>query len=455
MNIEETKKKILRGERSQAVRQKLLSRTRASANVQNEPSLAQEVVQTVELPHPVYIDSAEGPYLTDLDGNQYLDLTGGFGPNILGNKPQVVEDAIIEQAGKGWHFGIPSRPQQVLSNIVMEASPCADKVVFCNSGTEATMYAMRAARAHTGKKRVATFEGSYHGVHDYALVKVSSRSDRSRPEPTTMGKGIPSEVTNELMLTLPYRNEAAFDIIREYKDELAMVMIEPAQSSNPRLDSADFLNGLRAVCNECDVLLAFDEVITGFRIAYGGCQEYYDIQPDLVTYGKAVGGGMPIGVVAGRSGVMDTFSGKNGAPYIFSGGTFSGNPLTMSAGIAATQFLKEHKEEIYPYLMEQGDRFAREINEYCELNQYPAQILNASSMLHLMFTQGSINSARDISRDLTIIENEFYLHLLGYDVLVPGIHIAFLSFAHRPEHVDTAIAAFKSAFEDLRADGLV
>jgi glutamate-1-semialdehyde aminotransferase len=152
---------------------------------------------------------------------------------------------------------------------------------------------------------------------------------------------------------------------------------------------------------------------------------------------------------------MDTFSGSNNAPYIFSGGTFSGNPLTMTAGIAAITYLKEHKNEIYPYLMEQGNRFTMEINDYCEKNQYPAQILNAASMLHLLFTQGDVNSAGDINRDLAKIENEFYLHLLGYDVFVPGIHIAFLSFAHKPKHVDQAIAAFKAAFEDLRADGLL
>ena len=442
-------------EKSQAVRQKLIGRTKNCEKVANSGHkvLAQEVVQTVDLPHQIYIDSAEGPYLTDIDGNQYIDLTAGFGPNILGNKPEPVERALSSQIKKGWHFGIPGDGQAQLAELIKDSAPAIDEVMFCNSGSEATMFAFRAARAFTGKKVVALFDGSYHGIHDYALIRADMKSERSAPSSITLGAGIPDQVSQELMMMLPYRDENSFELIRKHQENLAMVVIEPVQSSNPRLDNQEFLDGLREVCTECNVLLMFDEVITGFRIEYGGCQEYYNIEPDLVTYGKAAGGGMPIGIVAGSKKVMNTFSGADDTPAIFAGGTFSGNPLTMAGGIGALEYLKENKDLIYPYLHEQGDRLSKEINDYCKSNNIPAQMMNAGSMMHLIFGGENIDSSRDIDRSHYKLEREFYLHLLGHNVLVPGIHLAFISYAHTPKIIDQVIEAFKNTFEDLRADG--
>ena len=442
-------------EKSQAVRQKLIGRTKNCEKVASigQKVLAQEVVQTVDLPHQIYIDFAEGPYLTDIDGNQYIDLTAGFGPNILGNKPEPVERALSSQIKKGWHFGIPGDGQAQLAELLKDSAPAIDEVMFCNSGSEATMFAFRAARAFTGKKVVALFDGSYHGIHDYALIRADMKSERSTPSSITLGAGIPDQVSQELMMMLPYRDENSFELIRKHQENLAMVVIEPVQSSNPRLDNQEFLDGLREVCTECNVLLMFDEVITGFRIEYGGCQEYYNIEPDLVTYGKAAGGGMPIGIVAGSKKVMNTFSGADDTPAIFAGGTFSGNPLTMAGGIGALEYLKENKDLIYPYLHEQGDRLSKEINDYCKSNNIPAQMMNAGSMMHLIFGGENIDSSRDIDRSHYKLEREFYLHLLGHNVLVPGIHLAFISYAHTPKIIDQVIEAFKNTFEDLRADG--
>jgi len=197
----------------------------------------------------------------------------------------------------------------------------------------------------------------------------------------------------------------------------------------------------------------FDEVITGFRIEYGGCQEYYNIFPDVVTYGKAVGGGMPIGVVAGSKRVMNAFSGSDNTPPIFAGGTFNGHPLTMVSGIAILKHLKKNQKEIYPYLHEQGDRISTEINKFCSSMNIPAQMMNAGSMMHLIFSGEKIESARDIGRSK--IEKEFYLHLLGHNVIVPGIHLAFITYAHKPDVIDEVIDAFKKSFQDLREDGLI
>ena len=455
MNLKTEKKQQEIGKKSQAVRTKLIERTSQCEEVslRGQAALAQEVVQTVDLPHPIYIDSAEGPYLTDLDGNRYIDLTGGFGPNVLGNKPEPVEAMIGPQIEKGWHYGIPNGHQARLAELIKESSAAVDEVMFCNSGSEATMFAFRAARAVTGKRKVAMFDGCYHGVHDYALMRADLKSDRSNPINATLGAGIPEEISNDLMMMLPYRDTNAYELIRKHKDDLALIVIEPVQSSNPRLDNQDFLQGLRDVCTECEVLLMFDEVITGFRIEYGGCQQYYDIKPDLITYGKAAGGGLPIGVVAGSKKVMNSFSGADKTPAIFAGGTFSGNPLTMAGGIGMLEYLKENKETIYPYLHEQGDRIANEINEFCRSNNIPAQMMNAGSMMHLIFGSETIESSRDIDHSHYSLEKEFYLHLLGHNVIVPGIHLAFISFAHKPEIIDQVIDAFKKTFEDLREDG--
>ena len=321
MNLKTEKKEQEIGKKSQAVRTKLIERTSQCEEVslRGQAALAQEVVQTVDLPHPIYIDSAEGPYLTDLDGNRYIDLTGGFGPNVLGNKPKPVEAMIGPQIEKGWHYGIPNGHQARLAELIKESSVAVDEVMFCNSGSEATMFAFRAARAVTGKRKVAMFDGCYHGVHDYALMRADLKSDRSNPINATLGAGIPEEISNDLMMMLPYRDTNAYELIRKHKDDLALIVIEPVQSSNPRLDNQEFLQGLRDVCTECEVILMFDEVITGFRIEYGGCQQYYDIKPDLITYGKAAGGGLPIGVVAGSKKVMNSFSGADKTPAIFAG----------------------------------------------------------------------------------------------------------------------------------------
>ena len=443
------------GKNSQAVRKKLSNRTPKSEEAarRGHPSLAMEVVQTVDMPHQIYIDSAEGPYLTDLDGNQYIDLTCGFGPNVVGNRPEPVEKALSSQIKKGWHFGIPGAEQAHLAELIKDSSPAVDEVMFCNSGSEATMFAFRAARAVSGKRVIAMFDGSYHGIHDYALVKADHKSERSTPTSSSLGAGIPEEISRDLMMMLPNRDSNAYELIKQYKDDLAMVVIEPVQSSNPRLDNQEFLKGLREVCTECDVLLMFDEVITGFRIEYGGCQEYYNIFPDVVTYGKAVGGGMPIGVVAGSKRVMNAFSGSDNTPPIFAGGTFNGHPLTMVSGIAILKHLKKNQKEIYPYLHEQGDRISTEINKFCISMNIPAQMMNAGSMMHLIFSGEKIESARDIGRSK--IEKEFYLHLLGHNVIVPGIHLAFITYAHKPDVIDEVIDAFKKSFQDLREDGLI
>ena len=424
--------------------------------------LAQEVVSTVQMPYPVYIREAKGSRMTDVDGNEYIDLAMGFGPHVLGHAPDVVVDALREAIGRGVQWGLHNPYQEPLASLMVDAIPCADKVVFCNTGTEASIYAIRAARAFSGKKKIALFEGAYHGTHDYVMVKADPRSPKHAPTFYPMGDGIPEEA-QENTIMLPYRSDAAFGMIRKHKDELALVMIEPVQGSNPRLDIGDFLKQIAEVCRESGVLFLMDEVITGFRLAYGGGQEFFDAVPDLAMFGKVSGGGMPMGAVAGRADVMEVFSRQfdiyndqgTREPSIAAGGTFAGNPTTMAAGLAAMSYLKDHKE-IYRYLAEQGTRLGDEVNRFCAAEEMPAQMSSALSMFYVRVQPGGpIQTARDIDVSMKSVDDMFALHLMNHGVILPPYHLGYISAAHTPEDVDQVIDAMKQSFLDTRADGLL
>ena len=457
INIED---KILHGKNAQSIRKILKERTPKSFEIKNKgKKVAQEVIQTVRLPHPVYMESAEGGNMTDVDGNTYIDTTMGFGPIILGHNHPVVREAVDKQLNRGWLFGLPGEAQFELGELLCDASPCAEEVIWANTGTEATMYAMRAARAFTGKSKIGVFDGAYHGAHDYALFYATfEEGTNDKPNGMYVSSGISDVIKNDTLELLPYRNEAAFDLIRKNKDDLAAIILEGSQNSNPRLNNKDFLQGLRDVCTECDVLMIMDEVVTGFRVDYGGIQGYYGIKADMATYGKITGGGFPVGAVAGRKDIMAVFGGRGGDKRIFHGGTFNGNPLSMIAGQAVISHLKENKDTIYPSLMDKGNRLTNEINKFCEENEYPAQILNAGSKFHMKFQRESISNGFDIKGyyggEHKQAENEFYLHLLGHNVMVPGVRLAFLCDAHTDEDVTTIIESMKASFKAVREDGL-
>lgn len=447
------------------VKEELLKRTVKSKEIfeRSAEVLAAEVVSTVAMPQPIYVAEAKGSKIIDVDGNKYIDLTMGFGPHVMGHAPDFVIDAVREALPYGFQVGIHNPRQEPLARLMADAAPGMEQVVFFNSGTEATLFGIRAARAYTGKPKIGTFDGSYHGVHDVVLATVNKKSPREAPVPFARGSGIPEETTNQIIM-LPYRQEAAFDLIRQHKDELAVVLLEPVQSSNPRLDTKAWMQQLREVCRECGVLFLMDEVITGFRLTYGGGQQFFEVQPDLATYGKIMGGGMPVGALTGPREIMRVFMADREAQRragfdvirpIFSGGTFSGNPMTMVAGEAIVRYLKTHQAEVYPYLEREGNRLASEVNQFCQTEGIPAQLMNAESMFHLHFTKKPIESSRDVDESFGKVENEFYIHLLYHGVIIPGIHLAFVSTAHTKEDVDKVIEAFKQSFMDIRERGLL
>lgn len=432
----------------------LAAKTRASQKIAEDRSevLNSGLAANLEMPHPVFIERGEGPYVFDADGNRYIDTSVGFGLHMLGHVHPVVEQAIQTRVPKGWMFGIHSTSQLKLANLVREGSPCAERVVFCNTGSEATMYAFRAARAYSGREKIALFDGFYHGAHDYGMWMADPTSPRDAPTPLPLGHGIPAVLQN-LTLLLPYRDPAAFDLIRKHKEELALVFVEGVQSSNPQSGVGEYLQELAEVCRDAGVLFGIDEVITGFRVAYGGAQERFDVRADIATYGKVVGGGLPVGAITGRADVMDVFSGLAADRGVFSGGTFSGNPLTMEAGSAALQYLKDNPV-IYSDLEARTQRLSDAVNRHCEHKQIPAQMKHVGSMFHLFFQREPVEASRDAHARHLAAQKAFYLHALNAGVLVPGTQRAFLSAAHTDEVVDELISVFLASMDAVAGEDL-
>ncbi len=446
--------------RGDEARADLMARTTQSAAISERSSeiITMGAAASLEMPHVVFVASADGARVTDADGNTYIDCQLGFGTHVLGHRHPAVVAALHTAVDRGFQFGIHNPDQERLAELVCEAVPAADGVLFCNSGTEATMYAQRVARAFTGREAVATFDGAYHGAHDYGMVRADPASPRHAPEGVAMTPGVPDAV-RALQVVLPYLDRAAFDIIAARRHELAMVMIEPVQSSNPRWDddAIAFLRELQEVCRANDVLFCTDEVITGFRLAWGGGQEAFGLEPDLATYGKALGGGVPIGGVAGRGDIMRLFRGAaSGDPRgVFSGGSFSGNPLSMAAGVALVTALRDGRDDIYPFINAQGDRLAAAVNGFAADHDIAVQMLNAGSMFQLYFQAEPIGSLRDVVHVDAAAEREFYLQLLSRGVLVPGTRRSFLSAAHTPDDVDTIAAAISDSLVAVRDDGFI
>lgn len=389
-----------------------------------------------------YIKSANGAYIEDVNGKVYIDLALGAGTHILGHNNPLVVDAVINQVRRGTLYIAPNLLTCEFAETLYGATGF-EQFIFCNSGAEATMRAMRVARAFTGKKKIAVFSGGWHGGQDNALFDDDYSNLNSMGETCFKSSGILEELRN-LTIMLPYNSDEAFEIIKKNASELALVIIEPSQGSNPRDDVGDFLKQLREVTAENDVLLCFDEVITGFRMNLGGGSQHYDIVPDLCTYGKTVGGGFPIGIVTGRKVVLDYVSkGKDIMPTFF-GGTFSANPLSMAAGNAVVSYLQQDETEIYGKLDKQSARLKDHINKFCIEHDIPVRMMGVKSMMRLIFTDKEIKSRKErevheISRDKQI---RFYQELNKSGIYVGGNGIIFLSVVHESTIVDKVIDGF-------------
>ncbi len=411
-------------------------------------------------PIPMVVKRAKGARVWDADDNEYLDFMLGFSVLILGNASDEVEAAIREALPHGIHYGTCHEHEYAFAKLICDMVPGVDKVAFCNSGTEATMYALRLARAATGRPLIAKFEGGYHGTHDLLAVSfgrpipgADPYGPIEDPHPVPESPGLAEGAWRDTII-LPFNHPAAIDKIRRNADRLACVILEPVQGAAGSIPvEKDFLAELRAVTREIGALLIFDEVITGFRLAPGGAREYFGVQPDVSTFGKIVGGGLPVGAVGGTAEAMHFMEfDVNPTGSILLAGTFNGNPLVTAAGTVVLRRLSS-EPQLYVRLNAMGDRFRAEINRFAEARDFPAVAIGAGSMFWMHTLRGPIQSVRDVRRGSRFANAGLRLLYRKNGLHMPPNH-AFLCAAHTDEDIMRLIDVHKAAMEELRSQGV-
>ena len=389
-------------------------------------------------------ERGEGSRVLSSAGRWYVDYVGGAGANIIGHCHPAVVEAAREQAGRGMHFFGSLNDQAVhLAEKLVEVIPCAEKVVLTTTGSEATFYAMRIARAYTGRTNVLKFEGAYHGNHDYSSFSLFPTQPAEYPRGTADTGGVP-DVLAETVLVAPYNDlEYAEYIIREQRDNLALVIVEPIQRII--FGQQEFLEGLRKICDDNGVLLMFDEVVTGFRMSLGGAQQHYGVTPDMASFGKIVGGGGPGGCVAGKAEILDAANpkrkGRNDYAYI--NGTLHGNPIGAAAGLATINILSE--PGFYDRLFDISDRLLKRLQGVLDKHGVPAIAAGSHSFWQLLYLTEPPRSQIDIMNSDAAAMRNLDLELLRRGIYVlPGVR-RFVSAVNTQEDEDLTAEALDEA----------
>ena len=394
---------------------------------------------------PLFIDHADGAYVFDADGKKYTDYVGSWGPMILGHNHPKIREAVIDAAQKGLSYGAPTAIEVEMAKKVIELVPSMDQVRMVSSGTEATMSAIRLARGYTGRDKILKFEGCYHGHADSLLVKAGSGA-------LTMGvpssPGIPADLAQHT-LTVSFNDlEEVKAVFAECGSDIACIIIEPvAGNMNCIPPVAGFLEGLREICDEHGSVLIFDEVMTGFRVALGGAQAYYNITPDLTTLGKILGGGMPVGAFGGKQAIMDHIAPCGG---VYQAGTLSGNPVAMAAGLASLEGISE--PGLYESLTVKAERLCAGFQQAADEAGIPLTTNTVGGMFGIFFTdQDSVTSfAQSTACDGERFKKFFHLMLEQGVYLAPSAFEAgFVTTAHTDEDIENTIKAAAVCFKAL------
>jgi len=393
---------------------------------------------------PIFMAHAAGQYLFDIDGNRYLDYIGSWGPMILGHAhPQVIE-AIQRAAAKGTSFGAPTENESRLAELIMQAVPSIERVRLVNSGTEATMSAIRVARGATGRDKVIKFAGCYHGHVDSLLVAAGSAA-------ATLGvpdsPGV-TEGTTKDTIVLHYNDSVAIiEAFRQFPTEIAAIILEPIVGNmGTVLPTPQFLKTLREETTRYGSILIFDEVMTGFRVAYGGAQSLFGIEPDMTTLGKIVGGGLPLAAYGGKASIMDNVM---PAGKVFQAGTLSGNPLATAAGATTLEILRD--DPPYDYLEAQASRLADGLKHAADAAGFPSQMQRMGSMMTLFFNEAPVVDWPSADRSDRKRFAKYFWGLIEEGVYMPcsQFEALFFSRTHRPEDIETTIEAAHRVLANL------
>ncbi|NTV50092.1 MAG: glutamate-1-semialdehyde 2,1-aminomutase [Geobacteraceae bacterium] len=391
---------------------------------------------------PLFIKKAAGCHIYDEDGNTFIDYVGSWGPMIAGHCHPDIIKAVQDTMASGASFGAPTERETILANLVIEAVPSIEMVRMVSSGTEATMSAIRLARGYTGRDKILKFSGCYHGHADSLLVKAGSGA-------ATFGvpdsPGVPAEVA-KLTLTAEYNSlESVKALVAENKSSIACIIVEPVAGNMGTVPPREgFLEGLREVCSNEGIILIFDEVMSGFRVSYGGAQELYGVTPDMTTLGKIIGGGLPVGAFGGKREIMEKLSPSGG---VYQAGTLSGNPLAMSAGIATLNILKQ--PGFYKVLEEKSRAVADGITRAAANAGYPIYSTRVGSMFCSFFSKNDVYDWPTASQCDTKSFAKFFLAMLDEGVyLAPSqFETAFVSAAHSEADIEMTIAAAAKCFK--------
>lgn len=390
---------------------------------------------------PLFIERGDGSRLWDADNNEFIDFCCSWGPLILGHNNPEVREAVQAQLGKGLSFGAPTRLENDLADLILTHNKYIEKIRFVSSGTEAVMSAIRLARGYTNRSKIVKFEGCYHGHSDSLLVKAGSGLVTFGE---TSSAGVPKSFADETIVIALNDKEALEKVFSDFKDQIAAVIIEGIPANNGLLiQDKEYIQFLRKITKDNGALLIFDEVITGFRLGFEGAAKYYDIQPDILTYGKIIGGGMPVGAYGASSEIMSNISPDGN---VYQAGTLSGNPVAMAAGIAALRILSQ--PGFYETLEQTTQSFVNEIQSFINERQLNVKIFTVGSIFWFAFaTSERIQRADQIDPNSMLYYKKMHRELLNRGVYFgpSGYEVGFISAAHSEADLATALAAIKES----------
>ncbi len=395
-------------------------------------------------PYPFFVTSALGSKLTTADHQIYLDYCMGYGALVLGHSYPSVIEAVRSQLDNGTLYCVPTEYEIKLAEMICEVVPCGEMVRLVNTGSEATMHAIRLARAFTQRKGVIKFEGGYHGAHDYVLVKA--------------GSGMASMPASEGMLeeasaytkVVPYNMPAELERAIEKNRDTACVIMEPVLANiGLVLPEKGFLNDVRKITEQNDIVLIFDEVITGFRLALGGASEFFGVMPDLATFAKALGNGLPIAAIAGKKKIMDRLAPVG---HVYQASTFAGNPVSVAAGIATLKTLTESKNTIYPKIAKTCDNIVDGIKDVLAREQLNCTLNSIGSMFQLFFTSEKVKDETSAKKANARMFRKLFDELIKQDIFIPPsqFETCFVSYAHTEDDADKTIEAYGRAFREIK-----